>query len=176
LPLQQAHPLRWPWVLGALIFLGLGALAWNLLQGRHKQVVETANPPVEGQVTTPNEAPYAGFLARLQGIKAGDVDVGQLTTSAVNDLSSSLAGIKDEATVQSSMPSLTKASSEFDQLTGLLDQLSPENRKLLADTLALIKPNINQLLDKALTIPGVSPIIKPTVDAIREKLETLTKV
>jgi len=175
-PPTSTPPSIWPWVLGALILLGLGALAWNLLHQRHKQVVETANPPVEGQMTSPNEAPYAGFLARLQGIKVGDVDVGQLTTSAVNDLSSSLAGVKDEATAQSSMPGLTKASSEFDQLTGLLDQLSPENRKLLADTLALIKPNLDQLLDKALAISGVGPIIKPTVDAIREKLDTLTKV
>src|SRR6516164_5470411 len=118
-PPASASPSIWPWLLGALILLGLGALAWNLLHQRHKQVVETANPPVEGQMTSPNEAPYAGFLARLQGIKVGDVDVGQLTTSAVNDLSSSLAGVKDEATAQSSMPGLTKASSEFDQLACL---------------------------------------------------------
>ena len=43
---------------------------------------------------------------------------------------------------------LTKASSQFDQLAGLLDQLSPENRKLLAETFASIRPNLDQLLDK----------------------------
>jgi len=74
------------------------------------------------------------------------------------------------------MPGLTKASSEFDQLTSLLNQLSPENRKTLADLFASIRPNLDQLLDKALAIPGVGPIIKPAVDAIREKLDTLTKV
>jgi len=101
--------------------------------------------------------------------------VGDLATAAVNDLYTSLQGVKDEATAQSAMPGLTKASSEFDQLTGVLNQLSPENRKTLTDLFASIKPNLDQLLDKALAIPGVGSIIKPTVDAIRAKLDALTK-
>ena len=61
-------------------------------------------------------------------------------------------------------------------MTSVLNQLSPENRKMLADLFASIRPNLDQLLDKALAIPGVGQIIKPTVDAIREKLDTLTKI
>jgi hypothetical protein len=175
-PPTRTPPSIWPWLLGALVVLALGALAWHLLHGRHKQVAETANPKIEEKVSPSSEAPYAGLFAKLKGIKAGDVDVGDLATSAVNDLYASLQGIKDEATAQSSMPGLTKASSEFDQLTSLLNQLSPENRKTLADLFASIRPNLDQLLDKALAIPGVGPIIKPAVDAIREKLNTLTKV
>jgi hypothetical protein len=140
------------------------------LEGRHKQVAETANPKIESQATAPAEAPYAGLFAKLKGIKAGDVDVEE-----VNDLYTSLQGIKDEATAQSAMTGLTKASSEFDHLTGVLNQLSSENRKTLAELFASIRPNLDQLLDKALAIPGVGPIIKPTVDAIRAKLDTLTK-
>jgi hypothetical protein len=173
-PPMSTPPSIWPWLLGALVLLALGALAWHLLQGRHKQVAET--PKIEGQVTAPAEAPFAGLFAKLKGIKAGDIDVGELATAAVNDLYTSLHGIKDEAAAQSSMQGLTKASSEFDQLTGLLGQLSPENRKTLADLFASIRPNLDQLLDKALAVPGVAAIIKPTVDAIRAKLDTLTKV
>ena len=44
------------------------------------------------------EAPYAGLLNKLRGIKVGDVDIGDLSTAAVNDLYTSLSGIKDEAT------------------------------------------------------------------------------
>ena len=165
----------WPWLLGALVLLALASLAWHLLQGRHKQLAETTNAPIAGQTTAPAEAPYAGLFAKLKGVKAGDVDVGDLATAAVNDLYTSLQGVKDEATAQSAMPGLTKASSEFDQLTGVLNQLSPENRKTLTDLFASIKPNLDQLLDKALAIPGVGSIIKPTVDAIRAKLDALTK-
>ncbi len=116
------------------------------------------------------------MLTKLQGIKAGDTDVGQLATSAVNDLYSSLVGIKDETSAQAGLAGLTKASSEFDQLSGLLSQLSPENRKALADTFASIRSNLDTLLDKALAIPGAAAIIKPTVDAIRSKLDSLTAV
>jgi hypothetical protein len=47
---------------------------------------------------------------------------------------------------------------------------------MLAELLASIRPNLDQLLDKALAIPGAAAIIKPTIDAIRAKLDTLTKV
>ena len=168
-------PSIWPWLLGALVVLALGSLAWHFLAGRHKQVAETENPKIEEQATSPSEAPYVGLLTKLKGIKAGDVDVGDLATSAVNDLYTSLVGIKDETTAQGSLSGLSKASSEFDQLDGLLNQLSPENRKALTDVFASIKPNLDSLLDKALAIPGVGAVIKPTVDAIRSKLDTLTK-
>jgi hypothetical protein len=162
--------------LGALVLLALGALAWHLLQGRHKQVAETGSPKIEEKVSPSGEAPYAGLFAKLKGVKVGDVDLGEVAASAVNDLYTSLQGIKDEATAQSAMTGLTKASSEFDQLTGVLNQLSPENRKTLAELFASIRPNLNQLLDKALAVPGVEAIIKPTVDSIRAKLDTLTNV
>jgi hypothetical protein len=44
------------------------------------------------------EAPYVSLLNKLRGIKVGDVDIGELATSAVNDAYTSLSGIKDEAT------------------------------------------------------------------------------
>jgi hypothetical protein len=167
-------PSIWPW-LGVVLLLALGALVWHLLSGREQLDVETAKPPVE-DTTNPAEAPYAGLFTKLRGIKAGDTDVGELATAAVNDLYSSLVGIKDEATALANVPGLTKASSQLDQLTGLASQLSPESRKLLAETVASIRPNLDQLLDKALAIPGVATLIKPMVDAIRSKLDALTTV
>ena len=163
-----------PWSLGALLLLALGALAWHLLSGRDQQVVETTKPPVKETTSPTSEAPYAGLLAKLRGVKAGDTDVGELSTSAVNHLYSSLVGVKDEASAQANLPSLNQASLEFDQLAGLLSQLSTENRKLLAETFASMRPNLDQLLDKALAIPGVAVIIKPAMDAIRSKLEALS--
>ncbi len=175
-PPVSSPPSIWPWLIGALLLLALGSLAWHFLAGRHKQVAETANPKIEEQATSPSEAPYVGLFNKLKGIKAGDVDVGELATSAVNDLYTSLVSIKDETTAQGAASGLSKASSEFDQLDGLLNQLSPENRKALIDVFASIKPNLDQLMDKALAIPGVGAVIKPMVDAIRSKLDALTAV
>jgi hypothetical protein len=115
-----------------------------------------AETKIEKKIGPSGEASYAGLFAKLKGIKADDVDVGELSTAAVNDLYTSLQGIKDEVTARSSMRGLTKASSEFDQLTGVLNQLSSEGRKKLTDLIASIKPNLDQLLDKVLAIPAPS--------------------
>ena len=154
-----------PWVLGALLLLALGALLWHLFS----PVVETKSP---SQI----ELPYTDLLAKLQGIKAGDVNIGELASSAINGLRSLLKGIKDETTAQAAVPELTKADARFDQLRGLLGQLSPENRKILADVVAAVRPSLNQLIDKALAIPGVGAVIKPAVDAIRSNLDALATV
>jgi uncharacterized protein YidB (DUF937 family) len=127
----------------------------------------------EQPVGVTGEAPYAGLLNKLRGIKVGDVDIGELATSAVNDAYTSLSGIKDEATAQSAVSGLTKATSEFDQLDGLLNQLTPETRKTVAEIFASIRPNLAQLMDRVLAIPGVGAIIEPAVDAINAKLDAL---
>ena len=171
-----SSPSIWPWLLGALALLAIGALAWHFLAGRHRQVVEAPTPKIEQpaeETSQKGEAPYVGLLSKLRGIKVGDVDIGELATSAVNDMYSSLSGIKDEAAAQAELPAVKKASSEFDQLTALLNQLPPDTRKTLAETFAAIKPNLDDLIDRVLGIPGVGAIIKPTVDAIRAKIDTL---
>ena len=158
---QRSTP--WPWLLGALAVIGLGAFAWHLLSSRHAEGPKTAV-----------EAPSPGdMLDKLRGVKVGDVDIGTLTKSAVDDLRSSLRGIKDDATAQAAAPELTKDASEFDQLTGLLSQLSPETRKALTDAFVALKPKLDNLFDQALALPGVGPIIKPTLDTIRSTLNTL---
>src|SRR5262249_46830467 len=170
---SQSTSSVWPWLLGALALLAIGALAWNHWAGRHREVAEAPSQKTEQPVEVTGEAPYAGLLNKLRGIKVGDVDIGELTTSAVNDAYTSLSGIKDEATAQAAVPAVTKASSEFDQLAGLLNQLPPDTRKAVVDAFAAVKPNLDHLFDRVLEIPGVGAIVKPTVDAIRAKLDTL---
>ena len=158
---RQASDWLWPVLLGALaLLLGLWAL---------QRWAEAPNVAVQTQ------APVETF-SKLNGIKVGDVDVGGLVKSAVDGLQSSLLGIKDEATAKAAMPALSQAASRFDQLTGLLSQMTPETRKALADSIATIRPKLNTLFDQAVGLPGVGPVIQPTVDAIRSKLDTLATV
>jgi hypothetical protein len=153
----------WRWLLGALVIV-LAVLGWSLF-GPHREAVKTTAPTLE--------APLVDSLAKLRGIKVGDVDIGELATSAVNGLQTSLKGIKDASSAQVASPNLTKDTSQFDQLTGLLNQLSPENRKLLADVFVALRPQLDQLIDKALAIPGVGDVIKPAVDTLRADLDKL---
>ena len=116
------------------------------------------------------------MLQQLKGVKVGDVDIGELATSAVNNVQSSLRDVKDEATAKAALPKLNEATSQIAQLTSLLNQSPPETRKTVADVFAAIRPTLNQLLEKALAIPGVGTVIKPAADAIRAKLDALAKI
>jgi hypothetical protein len=101
---SSSFPSGWRWLLVALAVLAVGALAWRLLSGQHAE-----GPKVTVETPSPAEA-----FDKLRGVKVGDVDIGELAKSAVDGLSSSIKGIKDEATAQTAIPELTKASSQFD--------------------------------------------------------------
>jgi len=163
---SSSFPSGWRWLLVALALLAVGALAWRLLSRHHVE-----GPKVTVETPSPTEA-----FDKLRGVKVGDVDIGELAKSAVNGLSSSIKGIKDEATAQTAIPELTKASSQFDQLIGLLGQLSPDSRKALADAFVAIRPTLDNFFDQAVGLPGVGPVIKPTLETIRSKLNTLATI
>lgn len=179
-----------PWLLGALALLGL-VLLWRYLTPQHETTAETkALAPVENTIAaeadrgpaqaeaskTTIEMTTADLLAMLQGVKAGDVYIGEVANRTVNGLRTSLEGITDAASAETGLAGLTKAQSDVDQLDGLAGQLTPEKRKILADLFVSVRPSLEQLFDKALAIPGVAAIIRPAVDAIRTKLDALAKV
>ena len=112
-------------------------------------------------------------LDSLRGIRVGSVDLGQQSTSAVNALRSSLATITDEATAEAALPPLKRSADEFDGISGLASELSLDNRDALAKAIAAVRPTLDQLCEKALLVPGASAIIKPTIDDIRAKLDSL---
>jgi len=164
---ERSTSSSWTWWLWALALIVIAFIAWRLFSTPH-QIAEAPSPQVE--------APYTSMLQKLKGMKVGDVDIGEVATSAVNNVQSSLQDVKDEATAQAALPKLNEAAAQFDQLTGLLGQMSPETRKAVAETFAAIRPTLDQLFDKALAIPGVGAVIRPAVEAIRAKLDTLAVV
>ena len=118
----------------------------------------------------------AGFqaLENLRGIKAGDVDVGTQAANAVNSLRGSLENITNEASARDALAPLQSSIDEFNKVSGLVNQLSPESRKSLANVIASVRPALDQLFDKALQVPGASALLKPAIDGIRTKLDSLT--
>jgi Bacterial protein of unknown function (DUF937) len=131
-----------------------------------------------GPIPTPSAGSIqpAAFqvLDNLRFMKVGDVDFGQQMTNAINGLRGSLGTITDEASARAALAPLNTSTDEFNKISGLVSQLSPENRKSLASALATVRPTLDQLFDRALQVPGASALIKPTIDNIRTKLDTLT--
>jgi hypothetical protein len=167
------------WLLPALAGLAFLGLAWHFLSRPESTQTAQIAPPakVEVPVTTgalPDQAaPSFASLENLRGIKAGDVDVGAQAADAVTKLRASLEKITDEASAKTAMVPLQDSAAQLSKITGMLNQLSPTNRAIVAKAIAAIRPSLNQLFDKALQIPAVAALIKPSIDSIRSEMDTL---
>jgi hypothetical protein len=91
--------------------------------------------------------------SNLRGIKVGDVDIGAQLANAMTGMRSSLTSIQDATSTQAAVESLTSSTNDFVRLTKLLDQLSPEARKTVVNTIIATRPTLNQLFDKAWRFP-----------------------
>lgn len=108
-----------------------------------------------------------------QGLRVDGLDVGKQVTDSITSLRTALAGITDTASAQAAVPKLQEVTGQIDRVDGLLGQLSPEQRKVLAGTVNPSMPTLNELFDKVLAIPGVAELLKPTIEALRAKLAML---
>ncbi len=188
---QAASPSNW--LLPLLAALAIGALGWYLFSRPGPTETARVEPPAKVESSAPAkvESPAKvdeplttgtlpeqpsidlAALESLRGIKAGDVDFGAQVADAVKKLQGSLEGITDEASAQSATAPLKDSADEFSKLSSLLGQLSPENRQALAKAIAAAKPTLDRLFDKAMQIPGVAALLKPSIDSIRSGIDTL---
>src|SRR6516225_403755 len=110
----------------------------------------------------------------IPSLTVGGLDLGKQVTDSITNLRTTLTGITDAASAQAALPKLREVTAQIDRVDGLLGQLSPEQRKVLAGVVNPLMPSLNQLFDKVLAIPGVAELLKPTIDALRAKLTLLT--
>src|SRR5262245_51918049 len=113
-------------------------------------------------------------VTAVQGLTVGGLDIGKQVTDSITNLRTTLTGITDAASAQAALPKLREITAQIDKVDGLLGQLSPEQRKVLAGMVNPLMPSLNQLFDKVLAIPGVAELLKPTIDGLRAKLAVLT--
>src|SRR5215467_3625430 len=110
----------------------------------------------------------------IPSLTVGWLDIRKEVTDSITTLRTTLTGITDAASAQAALPKLREVTGQIDKVDGLLGQLSPEQRKVLAGVVNPLMPSLNQLFDKVLAIPGVAELLKPTIDALRAKLALLT--
>ena len=104
----------------------------------------------------------------------GGIDVNKQITDSIATLRSTLGGVTDAASAQAALPKLRDITAQIDQVDDLIGRMTPEQRKLLAGIVSPLMPTLNQLFDKVLAIPGVSEVLKPTIDLLKAKLALLT--
>jgi Bacterial protein of unknown function (DUF937) len=110
----------------------------------------------------------------IPSLTVGGLDIRKEVTDSITNLRTALAGVTDAASAQAALPKLQAVTDQIDKVDGLLGQLSPEQRKVLAGVVNPLMPSLNQLFDKVLAIPGVAELLKPTIDALRAQLTVLT--
>ncbi|MGF6173260.1 DUF937 domain-containing protein [Ensifer sp. 4252] len=140
------------WVIAALVLAGV----LFYLFGRQ-------NEPV---------APQAGTAE--QSLTVGGLDVGQQVKDGMASLQTTLTGITDAASATAALPKLEEVSGQLDKVSGVAGQLSAEQKAALTALITPMMPTLNGLFDKVLAIPGVSEILKPTIDPLKTKLTALS--
>src|SRR5262249_37687266 len=125
-------------------------------------------------LTKPAEQVAQQGATIAQNLTVGGVDVSKQITDSIANLRSTLGGVTDAASAQAALPKLRDATTQIDQIDALIGQMTPEQRKLLAGIVSPLMPTLNQLFDKVLAIPGVSEVLKPTIDLLKAKLALLT--
>ena len=153
----------WPyWILGLAVLAGLG---WYFVGDREQpqQLVEQTRGLINK--ATEDLAPKTPNAAELSGDLASSVDTVRTT----------LQGITDPASARAALPKLQQATAQLDRINGLAGQLPPSARKDLASLVGASMPALNRLCDRALSNPQIAGLAKPTIDALRAKLQLLAQ-
>jgi hypothetical protein len=112
--------------------------------------------------------------ATVQSVVVGGVDIGKQVGDSLTTLRTSLQGITDVPSATAALPKLQEATAQIDKVNGMLGQLSEDQRKLVSGLVATSMTTIDQLFEKALAIPGVGEVLKPTVDNLRMRMAELS--
>jgi hypothetical protein len=163
----------WPWIIAALVVLALLAFYWYGIRGG-EQVAEPETPPATQPAPAAPETP-APAVEPAQDLKVGDVDLGERVTTFFDGAQETLQGITDAASAQAALPKLEEMRTNVDQMSDLADQLPSEGKQALAGRVSSAMPALLELIDKVMAIPGVSDVLKPVVDPMRAKLESLAQ-
>jgi Bacterial protein of unknown function (DUF937) len=120
-------------------------------------------------------APAAQAPATPPAPAAAIPDLGSLTAKALGALTTSLGGIKDEATAKAAVPGLTDIAKQLDGVKTAAALLSGDAKKPIATLVAAALPGITTAIQKAVAIPGVGETISPLLGPMVANLAALAK-
>jgi Bacterial protein of unknown function (DUF937) len=155
----------WPYLALAALVAAVG-IGWYFLSDHDTQ-----------QVAQQKTAPPT-LTSETVGARPPNVTAAELTTeltSSVGAVRAALQGMTNPETARAALPQLQQATARLDKINLLAAQLPPAARQGIAATLAPTMAPLNQLFDKVLATPEVAGVAKPAIDALRSRLETLSR-
>jgi Bacterial protein of unknown function (DUF937) len=184
---RAAAPAPPNWLYWAIPALVVGGLLFYLFGRGTEQVAYQPTPreqvtprtplPPTKQVTegtAPREQGAARMAPAAQSVVVGGVDIGKQLGDDLSNLRTSLAGIADVASAKAALPKLQEATAGIEKVNSMVPQLSADQRLFVSNMVAPAMTAINQLFEKALAIPGVGDVLKPTADNLKIKLADLS--
>lgn len=161
------HHFNWfPWVVSIALLSGL----WWLVHGDKvtKDHATVAIPADVPQGTTLATAPVMPDII-------GKTDAGKTILAIIEDTRGAVAGVRDVGSAQTALPRLQEIVGKLDKANALAGQLGPEARRALATYLTSQTSLMKTSAANVLAVPGVGPILKPVLDQVIGRFETLSK-
>ena len=169
-PVQHAAAPEGPSLFKWLFPLAAALAAAYLLSGYlGSKAPDTATAPAApaAVTTAPPAAPAATAVA---------ADLGSQVAKVLGSLTSSLGGIKDEATAKTALPGLQDIAKQIDGFKAATAVLPAEGKKPIASLVAAALPSITAAVEKSLGIPGVGALITPVLEPVVNNLAALAKI
>jgi hypothetical protein len=151
------------WIIGLAILVAILWAAYQFLMGGK------ATDMVERTTGTATQ-----ISKSAQNLLVGDVNVGNEVTAVLDSVTEAFSGISDATSAEAALPTLNEAAASLDNLSSLAAQLPVEGRSALAAMINSAMPQLGSLAAKAMDLPGVGGVIKPTVDALMAQLRALS--
>jgi hypothetical protein len=153
----------WPyWTAGAAA-IGLLGLAFHI--GGERDGMQLASAPtVQANETV--------------GMRTPIMTAAEIRSELYSSLSAvrvTLQSMSSPATARTYLPQLQEAVDRLDHVNDLMAQLSPLARQGMAASLVPTMRPLNQMFDRVLAMPEVGEAAKPTIDALRSRLEALSR-
>jgi len=103
----------------------------------------------------------------------GDVDVGKMLGDNLASLKTSLDSVTDVSSAQSALPRLTNIGTEIEKASSLIGTATAEQKAAIGSTIGPMIAGLTPVFNKVLAIPGVSEVLKPTIDGLKARLASI---
>jgi hypothetical protein len=160
-----ASSMGWLWALPLAALAGLG---WYLLRG-----VPTDRLGGDGLPTTASREVQP---ARTATPAVSSSDLQRQALAAITTLTGAVQGITDRGSASTALPKIQDAAKEMDRLAMLSTQLTADDRTALASATRDPITKLNTLMDGAANLPGVGPLLQPTIAGLRGRMDAIAMV
>jgi chromosome segregation ATPase len=109
--------------------------------------------------------------AQTAALTVGDVNVGEQVTGIVEDVEESLQGVTDAQSAEAAVATLNDINARLEELSGTVDQLPDDAKKVLGDVLNERVAELKTLADDVSAREGVGEVVNPALQPIIAKLQ-----